>query len=90
MILYYRRSESNFTLPVIIHLGLNETFIEKRRTNKRQLGGQTHYKTKFLEVIYVADEYAKDLYGSIDLPEMLLSIGNIVRMFSISSSSFLQ
>ena len=50
-----------------------------------------HYngKSKYLEVIYVADQYAIQLYGMIELPEMLLSIGNIVWMADpLNSISF--
>ncbi|XP_028401330.1 A disintegrin and metalloproteinase with thrombospondin motifs 6-like isoform X2 [Dendronephthya gigantea] len=58
--------------------GWNETYTGKRGTDKRELDGQIHKKTKFLEVIYVADQNAVDFYGLNDLPEVLLSIGNIV------------
>ncbi|CAB3982450.1 Hypothetical predicted protein [Paramuricea clavata] len=57
---------------------LNETFIEKRSLEQELSESNDGGKNKFLEVIYVADRHAIELYGLIDLPEMLLSIGNIV------------
>ncbi len=57
---------------------LNQTFTEKRGLEQEDQC-KKDVKTKFLEVIYVADKYAIELFGLIELPEMLLSIGNIVR-----------
>lgn len=55
--------------------------MEKRSVLQEQSDGENGRKRKFLEVIYVADQYAIEVYGLIDLPEMLMAIGNIVRMF---------
>jgi hypothetical protein len=60
---------------------MNETFIEKRALAQELSESNDGGKNKFLEVTYVADRHAIELYGLIDLPEILLSIGNIVRMF---------
>ena len=56
--------------------------MEKRSPEEEQSGCKNSNKIKFLEVIYVADTCAIQLYGLIDLPEMLLSISNIVRMLT--------
>ena len=59
---------------------MNPTLVEKRSLEQEQSGCKNSNKIKFLEVIYVADPCAIELYGLIDLPDMLLSVSNIVRM----------
>ena len=61
-------------------LDLNQTFIEKRDLDQHQFDGENGTETKFLEVIYVADQYAIEQYGMVELPEMLMSMGNTVRI----------
>ena len=74
-------------------LDLNQTFIEKRDLGQHQFDSENGTETKFLEVIYVADQYAIEQYGMVELPEMLMSMGNTVRIdrfyFSICFLVFL-
>ena len=59
---------------------MNQTFIQKRDLDPHQLEGVDGTATKYLEVIYVADQYAIGKYGMDDLPEMMMSMGNTVRI----------
>ena len=71
---------------VFIDVDMNQTFIEKRNPEQQQSDGQDgedSSKNKFLEVIYVADQHAIELYGLIELPEMLLSVANIVSISNL-------
>lgn len=64
-------------------LDLNQTFIQKRDLAQHQFEGENGTETKFLEVIYVADQYAIEQYGMAELPEMLMSMGNTVRIVGL-------
>lgn len=68
---------------------MNQTFIEKRDLDPHQLEGADGAATKYLEVIYVADQYAIGQYGMDNLPEMMMSMGNTVRIAGLFLSFYL-